>query len=92
MCFSSRGLPSLWVQEWVRDFPSLLQWTSVSILHRLPKEHCFAVSGCTVGISPSTVGLAREGAHSPLYPKWAVLWWVKYSHYRLLWLPKGFSG
>lgn len=25
------GLPSLWDQEWARDFPFLLQWTLVSL-------------------------------------------------------------
>lgn len=84
VCFPSMGLPSLWDQEWARDFPFLHQWTLVSLPHMLPKEQCCAVYGCAVGVSASSVGTRRQGAHFLFYPRRAVLWWVRYSHFRFL--------
>lgn len=80
MCFPSMGLPSLWA----RDLPFLLQWTLVSLPHMLLKEQFFAVYGCAVGVSPSSVGTRRQGAHFLFYPRRAVLGWVRYSHFRFL--------
>lgn len=68
MCLPRVSLLSLWIQEWVRDFPFLLQRALVSILHRLPNEHCL-VTDYAIGNGPNTVGVERVGAHSLCLPK-----------------------
>lgn len=66
---SSWGRPTqLRVQEWVRDFPSLLP-----IFHKLPKEYCLVLYGCAIGICSSGVRIGREDVPALVYPKWVVL-------------------